>query len=57
MTYCASDDMVCTGNFVIGASHLAYSAGYTVQQGAKAMMDIASGKRVVSNRFVFNPSV
>lgn len=55
MTYCATDDMVCTGNFVIGVTHLAYSAGYSVQQGAKAMMDIAAGKRVVSNRVVWMP--
>jgi len=50
LTYCASGDDVCTGNFVIGFVHLSYAAGYSVQQGAKAMMDIAAGKSVKSNK-------
>jgi len=45
LTYCASGDAVCTGNFVIGATHLAYSAGTTVQQGAKEMMAISKAGR------------
>jgi len=57
LTYCASDDMVCTGNFVIGFTHLAYSAGNSVQLGAKAMMDIAAGKVVKSNKFIIPGSV
>jgi len=56
MTYCASGDDVCTGNFVIGFTHLAYAAGYSVQQGAKAMMDIAAGKPVKSNKFIIPSS-
>lgn len=57
LTYCASGDDVCTGNFVIGFTHLAYAAGSTVQLGARAMMDIAAGKVVKSNKFVIPGSV
>jgi hypothetical protein len=57
ITYCASGDDVCTGNFVISFTHLAYSAGSSVQEGAKVMMDIAAGKVVKSNKFIVPGSV
>jgi len=51
-TYCSSGDDVCTGNFVIGFTHLAYSVGSSVQLGAKDMMDIAAGKPIKSNKMI-----
>jgi hypothetical protein len=41
MTYCRSTDAVCTGQFKIGAAHLAYSGSADVTNGAKWMVQVA----------------
>ncbi|KAF2399999.1 cutinase-domain-containing protein [Trichodelitschia bisporula] len=41
-TYCAAGDQVCTGNFIIGAAHLAY-VGTSTSQAVSYMIDIAKG--------------
>jgi hypothetical protein len=41
LTYCNAGDSVCTGNFVISASHLSYT-GSVAQQAVAAMKKIAA---------------
>jgi hypothetical protein len=42
--YCAPGDGVCTGNFELTTSHLAYIFDSTVATAKKKLLDMASGK-------------
>jgi hypothetical protein len=41
LTYCNAGDSVCTGNFVVSASHLTYT-GTVAQQAMAAMRKLAA---------------